>query len=440
MKKFGLATLLIFATSTLLIPVFAQASMSSWAFFVEVTPSSAAPGTYNLVVPLQVLDKSREDLADLRLYDANGREIPYALRIRREVDEKQEIGARLFNQANVGMAATEVSVDLGENSGEHNEVEIDTAGTNFRRRVELEGSDSGKEWRMLKTGDVILNFESQNRAVESNRVSYPMSRYKYLRVRVFADELTDKQAPVIRGVKVIMALRDKGQLSSWTVAVPPYQSLRNQGAPASAWPIDFGARVPVDRLLLEVNDQSFSRPFQVEVVDDPQNIRLVASGELTRRVGEERRPLVITFEKEENARKLRLLVNDYSNQTLSISSIRASAPARQLVFDLRETGTQPLRLFFGNPKATAPHYDFEKELPARLSTEPMRSEVAAVANNPDYRPEPLPLTERIPWLIYVVLAASSLALAIILISLARTTVRTGSQRTEKTASTQASSG
>jgi hypothetical protein len=439
MKKFGLVTLLTVAASMFVISVFAQASVSSWAFFVEVTPVSAAPGTYDLVVPLQVMDKSREDLADLRLYDAKGREIPYALRIRREVNEKQEIGIRLFNHANVGTTASEVSVDMGESSGEHNEVEIETAGTNFRRRVEVEGSDSGKEWRTLKTGDVIFSFESQNRAVESNRVSYPISRYRYLRVRVFADELTDKQAPVITGVKVIMALREKGKLTSWTVAVPPYQLLRNQGAPASAWPIDLGARVPVDRLALDVDGESFSRPFQIEVVDDPENIRLVASGELTRRVGEERRPLVVTFEREEKARKLRLLINDYSNQTLSISSISAGAPARQLVFDLKETSTQPLRLFFGNPKATAPHYDFEKELPAKLSTEPMRSEVAAVSNNPDYRPEPLPLTERIPWLIYVVLAASSLALAIILISLARTAVRTGSQQAE-TSSTQAGTG
>jgi len=49
-------------------------------------------------------------------------------------------------------------VDLGENAGEHNEVEIDTAGTNFRRRVDLEGSDSGKEWRTLKTGEIVFQL------------------------------------------------------------------------------------------------------------------------------------------------------------------------------------------------------------------------------------------------------------------------------------------
>ena len=138
------------------------------------------------------MDKSQEDLADLRLYNAQGREIPYALRIRREIDEKREVGAHVFNQARIGPTTSEMSVDLGEGAGEHNEVEIDTSGSNFRRRVEVEGGDSAKEWRTLKTGDVIFSFQAQNKVVESNRVGYPASRYRYLRVRVFADELSDK--------------------------------------------------------------------------------------------------------------------------------------------------------------------------------------------------------------------------------------------------------
>lgn len=84
---------------------------------------------------------------------------------------------------------------------------------------------------------------------------------------------------------------------------------------------------------------------------------------MTRRAGEARRPLVITFDNEQQARKLRLLITDYSNQMLSISSIEAAAPARQLVFDLKDATNNTLLLFFGNPKAAAPHYDFEKIFP-----------------------------------------------------------------------------
>jgi hypothetical protein len=405
------------------IAVLAESSLTPWPFFVEVAATARAPAIYETIMPLHVLDKAREDLADLRLFDANGREIPYALRIRKEVDEKREIGVRLFNQSAAGTQATEVSVDLGENPGDHNEVEIETTGSNFRRRVDVEGSDSGADWRTLKVGGVIFRFESQNKIAESNRVSYPLSRYRYLRLRVHSDELNDKTAPGITSVKAMMVRREQGLLSTWNVGLPSYQFLRNQGAPASAWTIDLGGRVPCDRLTLMVDDDSFSRPFQVEVVDDPQNIRLVAAGELTRRLNEKPQPLTIRFDEEAFARKLRLLVTDYNNPALNISSITAGAPARQLFFELKEPLAQPLRLFFGNLKATEPHYDFEKELSARLVAPILSAAVGTVVSNPDYRPEPLPFTERVPWLIYVVLTVSSLALGLILFSLARTTMK-----------------
>lgn len=445
MKKIGVVVLVIIATTVWLaaISVYAQASLSQWPYFVEVatTGNTGAPGIYDIAVPLEVMDKARQDLADLRLFDSNGREIPYAIRIRREFYDKREIGVRVFNRGLVGSSTSEVSVDLGESPGEHNEVETQTTGKNFRRRVEVEGSDSGKEWRTLETRGVLLSFEAQNRAVESSRVTYPTSRYRYLRVRVLADELTDNKAPEITGAKVMMAVRAKGELTTWGVNLPLYQLLRNQGAHASVWTIDLGARVPCDRLTLDIADASFSRPFQIESLDDPQNVRLIASGELTRHVGETN-PLVISFDEEVYARKLRLLITDHSNPILLLTSIQASAPARQIVFELKETPAQPLRLFFGNPKVTAPHYDFEKELPSRLSTEPgspsgqadgagpIRGTVGGVVTNPEYKPEPLPLTERIPWLIYLVLTASSVALALILLSLARTTLHTGPQPTE----------
>jgi hypothetical protein len=373
-------------------------------------------------VPLDVFDKSREDLADLRLLDASGQEIPYALWIRKEVDEQSEVSGHLFNQATKGLAS-EVSVDLGSEAVVHNEVEIETAGTNFRRRVEVEGSDNGKDWRGLKSGDVIFGFGSQDRSVQSNRVEYPTSRYRYLRVRVFADELADRQAPVISSVRAIAAVRQKGERVSWRLATPAYQLLRYQGAPASEWKIDLGARVPCDRIQLEVQADSFSRPYQLEAIDDPQNVRLIASGELRRRVGEEPKPLEIAFDHEEQLRKLRLVVDDYSNQTLPIGLFTAQAPARQVVFELKQASAQPLRLYFGNANATPTHYDFEQDLSGRLTTAPTRIDAGLSVQNPEFKPPPLPLTERIPWLIYLVLFASSAVLGLVLLSLARSTMR-----------------
>lgn len=410
------------ALSVLVVSVAAQTSLSVWPYYVELTPQKSSPGIYDVVVPLPVMDKARPDLADLRLFDSANREIPYAIRIRRDVAASSDIEARIFNSVTAG-PSSEVSVDLGENHGEHNEIEIVTGGTNFRRQVVIEGSDSGTDWRTLNGSGTIFKFVSANNGVESERVSYPTSRYRYLRVRVLRDPVTDDNAPSISNVRVAMAVREKGLLSSWDVPVPSYQLLRNQGAFATAWALDLGGRAACDRLKLEIDDDSFSRPFQLFAVDDPENAELIATGTLTRITGEEPRPLLITFDEEKNVRKLRLQITDYSNPTLQITSIEASAPARQFVFELKEPPSQPLRLFFGNSSVAAPHYDFEKELAVRLSTEPTGSSLSAVLANPEFKPEPKPLTERVPWLIYLVLAASSIALGYVLFSLARTATR-----------------
>lgn len=417
----------ILAVITLGLSVAAQTSLSLWPYYLEVTPEKSAPGMYDVIVPLAVFDKSGAGLGDLRLFDSTNREIPYAIRVREEIDDVEEFEGSLFNHALVG-SSSEASVDLGEEPEEHNQVEIETLGTNFRRQVSIEGSDNGRDWRMLNNNGVLFSFKSENNAVESNRVSYPASRYRYLRVRVQRDSLTDNEAPRISGVTAMKAIREKGQLASWSVPVPSYELLRNQGAHASAWTIDLGARAPCDRLTLEVFDTSFSRPFQVESVDDEQKVRLIASGTLTRHSGDEEKPLVIIFDNEENVRKLRLQITDYSNPTLNITSIQASAPARQLVFELKEPATQPLRLYFGNASVPAPHYDFETELQSKPSSEPTHSQFSNVIANPEYRPEPQPLTERVPWLIYLVLAISSIALAFILFSIARSAMRGSTQK------------
>jgi len=411
------------AALVLVVSVSAQTSFSLWPYYVEVTPQRADGQLYDLVVPLPVTDKARADLADLRLFDSANREIPYAIRVRRDVDERREIPTRLFNYGFAGPATSEVTVDLGEDPGEHNEIEVETNGTNFRRQVVIEGSDSGQDWRTLSSDGVLFSFASQNNVAESEKVSYPTSRYRYLRVRVSRDPITDKQTPQVTSVKVMMAVREKGFLSTWDVPVPPYQLQRNQGAYATVWTLDLGGRVACDRLSLEIADDSFSRPFQVETIDDAQNVRLIANGDLTRHYGEEKKPLVIYFNEETIARKLRLQITDYSNPTLNVQSITASVPARQLVFELKSPASAPLRLYFGNENVPAPHYDFENEVAVRLSREPIHSQLGDVEANRDYKPEPKPLTERAPWLIYVVLTVSSIALAFVLLSLARTATK-----------------
>ena len=427
-KVVGAAPLLLFSAFV----VVAQTSLSYWPFYAQIN-TNGSTGLHQFTVPLGVMGKGRDDLGDLRLLDADNHETPYAIRVRKDTSEEREFGAQVFNEVTVA-SATEATVDLGSDVTEHNQVQVQTAGKDFRRRVVVEGSDSSSQWRTLNSDGVVFSFQAGGNGVESNVISYPTSRYRYVRVRVSRDELSDDTPPDITGVSVKMSVHSEGRLTTWDLLVPSYELNRNQGAYSASWNLDLGSRVPCDRLTLNIADESFYRPFEVEVVDDPQSPRLIAIGSLSRRAGEEPKPLTITFNQEEYAQKLRLRIIDNANQTLSIQGIQASAPARELVFQLNKQQRAPLRLYFGNAKIAEPHYDFERELSDKLKMTPSEASVGDVAKNPSYVPEPLPFTERLPWLIYLVLAGSSLALGWILLNLARTTLRTPRKETSEPSS------
>ena len=123
------------------------------------------------------------------------------------------------------------------------------------------------------------------------------------------------------------------------------------------------------------------------------------------------------------ASRLRLVVTDYRNPPLELRAATVRAAAREVVFAAPARAVSGLRLYYGNPKAEPPGYDFARNLPATLVPSPARLSLGSRSENPDYRPEPKPFTERWPWVIYVILGAICLALGVLIISLARTAIR-----------------
>ena len=391
--------------------------LSAWPYFKELRFPRAGPGLLDFVLDREILDQARADQADLRLYDSASHEIPYVLRVRHEVETQSVLALREFNRAVEGGAAV-VSCDLGAQPVEHNLVEIETAGVNYRRLADVEGSADGAAWSTLASQAILFRFSAVGRSVEQLAVSYPVSRYRYLRVRVSRDPQVDSDAPQIAALRVRRSVRVQGETVSFPAESEERDADRMDGRPASVWRIDLGGRVPFERLRFDIADSAFSRPFQVEIVDYPAAPVFIASGELTRSAETAGQSLEIAFA-ERFGRRLKLTVVDDRNPPLSISAITAMSAARQVIFESDLASTGPARLYYGNPKALAPHYDLGVRIPANPAGTPVRQSLSPQRANPIYRPEPKPFSERSPWLIYVVLAAASLALASILLSLAR---------------------
>lgn len=254
--------------------------LSSWPYFKEIRPGPSQTGLLEIVLDRETLDKARTDEADLRLYDNAGREFPYVLRIRREVNVQDEYKGREFNRAVKG-GTTQISIDLGEQSHEHNEVLIATTGSNFRRLSEVEGSSDGMQWATLAANAVLFRFTADGRTVEQQSIAYPVSRYRFLHISVDRDPQTDESAPDLKSVRVRRLIRLQGELAQMVGSVEPRESDRLYGRAVSVWRIDLGRRIPVERIMLAPAEGNYSRPFVLEAVDDPSAPVVVASGELT---------------------------------------------------------------------------------------------------------------------------------------------------------------
>lgn len=333
-----------------------------WSHFVEVVlpekkPSSGKENSpwFDLIVPTGVFSDARPDLGDLRLYDATGKEIAYALRVRETKYSDEEVTAREFNRSTGPNDSSEVALDLGSEPPEHNELDVRLPGANFRRHGRLDASADGDDWRKLTEHD-LFSFEVDDKELHDLRLTYPPSRFRYLRLRVERDPAVDEKPVEIEAARVHYRVELPGEFSMIDSTVSPREAVRTMNGPGSAWVIDLGVeRFACERLEVDVSDEEFSRDYRVEAggpvgADEP--FVEVASGQWSRRAGERQRPLSADFP-ERHCARLRLIVTDYSNPPLEISDCRAFGAARQVVFARSESLEGPLRLYLRKPAGRA---------------------------------------------------------------------------------------
>ncbi len=237
-----------------------QESLSGWRRVYDLPASRDGTSPWkDVVLRPSVFTTARLDLGDLRLIDARGREVPYALRVRRSESRSEPIAAREFNRAAGPSGTAELSLDLGTDEVEHNEVVVELPGMNVRRRGRLEGSNDGQDWRVLVEKD-LFHFQAKGRELEDDRLSYPPGRFRYLRLRVARDPEVDKAPVTIGAVSVRRRVESPGETFSWAAKLGPREPVRTNEGPGSAWILGLGGdHVPCERVEVEVTDAEFAQ-------------------------------------------------------------------------------------------------------------------------------------------------------------------------------------
>jgi hypothetical protein len=400
----------------------------------DLVDAEVASGLVETELTPDVFTHARIDLADLRLFSASGTALPYALRTLSPASVRDVIETTEFNRLEQADGVQELTLELPADVPQHNEVQIKTTGGQFRRPVEVDGSDDGQQWRRLVAANLI-RFEKGDQKIDVSSLSYPDSRMRYVRIRIEPDpqletaEGSHEQFKIDQA-NVLRTLELEGERSVWAAEVGPREPTRVYGGAGSSWIIDLQAdHVPCDRIEVGIANREFVREVQIQaeqpsnILGQPVFVPLYSSDEMTwrRRVGEVPVAMTISFPEVRTGR-LRLLVVDYRNVPLQIQSVKVSGAKRQVLAEIPSELKEELRLYYGNPLADAPNYDFARNLPAKVQPPPASAALSESMVNPNFVPPPLPFTERYPWLVYAVLGSACVALMLIVVSLAKQAV------------------
>jgi hypothetical protein len=365
--------------------------------------------------PDKVGEGAPNELSDLRLRDAKGRAIPYALFVRRKTNIQSERPSRRFNPEQGANRSVSVSLEIEGQDPRHNEIEIGTSGKDYRRHFIVETSDDKMDWKPQLEADLIY-FEAGKQVVNQRKFAYPVeNRRRFVRVTVQPDPSIKDDKPVMESVRVYQTVEDKGLYVTLPADLGARVPARVQNTNGSAWPITFGGkRVPVETLIVKAAEADFDRPYQLKSAAEDKAEPIERYGDpfpFLTSGNWKGNPLRASLNPEIYTRQLRLEVGDAGNAPLTIESVQYQAPARQVIFARSADIAWPVRVCFGNPTAEEPRYDFRTTVtPAQVN--PFRLEIgyAEAMQNPNYTPPPVAFSERFPWLVYLVLGIASLVL------------------------------
>lgn len=331
---------------------------SVWAFRKPVTlPALPQAGFVELRLDADVYRDASPTLADLRVRDAYGADVGYALRRRERVGAESTRDAAMLDLVTTPQGAVRFTLDAGTGRIVHNRVRltIRDQARNFRVPVRVETADDGRTWQLARESGFVYRVEGETKAADTS-VSYPTSTARWLRVTVGAER--GKPLPLAGAALAIAATREREEERVASSLVErDEESMRR----TTRLVIDLRARRPVDRLELDVAERNFHRVVLIEASDDRKAWRWTGSCAISAvDTGAVRERLTSARFPETTARYLRLTIQNLDDRPLSVTNARVFAVKRTLVFEAAPGRAYVLD--YGNPSATAPRYDVARAM------------------------------------------------------------------------------
>lgn len=380
----------------------AQPDLAKWPKVATVSVNPLPiKGLVEVELPPEALAAARGDLDDLRLMDAGGQLVPCVVRVDRGAGEKSVEYAplRLLNPTFVTNTRSSMEVDFGKREL-HTAIAVQTQGTNFRRRVQVEASADSAAWEMLKPSDWLFRINDEGGSYEKSTVALPANNFQFLRITVF----NAPDDPTQVHIEKVTAWRQQFTPPETVEAKPAAIAVQeNARLKATEIEIDMGfENMPVCDITPAFNDANFVR--RTELLVRNARTRTVAepveNSQPRTRVEEEpwipqamggilyRLPGGQGQASSENTiaglalrgRFLLLRIYNGDDAPLKFAGLKVRRYRTYLAFRAESAGA--CKLFLGNADAPALHFDLEN-IADRLRTEGVTAgQLGALEANP----------------------------------------------------------
>lgn len=374
---------------SLLVPLLAQLSTTCGSALVPTewpyrqSLHVPAPGLVKIVLPAETFDSARPTLADLRLLDPAGHEVPYLLD--RGLSSQGMGSGRNLSPKSFRVSETSDTTQLLVESGTTDPldaIDLETSLPLFLKAAHVEISSDGQEWQSLGPATPVF----RQFGAEQLRLSLDQRTAAFLRVTL----ANDRSRKVDFSGAVLKLSPSK--------AAPPVltplgveMTRRDEFAGETVLTIGLAGRhVPLAGLTLDAADPLFMRRVTVSV-REPRGAtsgeRTIGSGTIYRVALDgmpARSELDLPLEFSPSSREVIIHIFNGDSPPLTIDAVRAKQHPVSLLFHAATAGDYAL--LSGNPQAGPPRYDL-----AAFSSE--ISEAAAmplvpgpVQKIPEYRP------------------------------------------------------
>lgn len=364
-------------------------------------------------------NQAQPDLADLRIADETGQEVPYVLWRPEPASAASRVPASLINVGRTtdGSPAATATLDFGGQAPTLTGLVLELGGpSRFMRQVILQGSHDQQAWTELATPDYVYDLSEQGGARSTHlRITHP-ARFRY--VRVLIPDMGFEPLTIVSGTgetaaPAALPLQD-------VYAGKPTLSRVGQDK-TSTHIIDLGAARPLRELTIAAGVKNYHRAISVEGSEDGNAWRPLGTGvvynyDVQGRTGSNP---PVRFQ-ECVCRHLRLTIRDGDDKPLPVTGVTLRGLPAGLLFEARQ-GAQ-YWVFAGNPGAERPSYDLA-HLPVSPQDAPsIRPEFSE--QNPDYAGpvDGKPWTERHPWILWTALGLAVLAAGTGVVRVARAMV------------------